>query len=95
MCRIKNGRLIFSSLDKNHNGSYLCTYMKRQVAEFRLSVEQYAEFDLRNPFTVYLVSVYANLFAFFAYHLYKLITRRTKRRRYGRRDSRGEQALIQ
>ena len=57
--------------------------MKRQVAEFRLFVEAYGEFDMRNPLTVYIVSVYVNLFAFFAYHLYKLIAKRS-RRKFGR-----------
>ena len=74
--------------------------MKRQVAEFRLSVETYRDFDLRNPLTVYIVTVYVNLVAFFVYHLYKLIRKRAKRR-YGKlgrlKGSKGKlkQRLIQ
>lgn len=45
--------------------------MKRQVIEYKLKIERYSNFDLRNPHDFFVFVVCINLFIFIYYHVHQ------------------------
>ena len=73
-------------MQSEYNGSYICTYLERQILEFRLKVENYSKFDLRDPFTIYLITLSLNSLIFIVYNVYQflikpLLTQKLNRKR--------------